>query len=101
MSKAEDIYREALAIAEAHRVLTATVSESLVQRADALSALAIEDPRALGYSLSVIVLTNMLADMTDQIERAAKNPEYAEALFERFKENKDARKRNDGGDSRG
>lgn len=101
MSKAEDIFRECLAIVEAHRVVTASVSESLVERADALSALAQEDPRALGFSLSTIVLTNMYAQWTEDIERAAKNPEYAEALFQRIEENNNARKRDMGGDGRG
>ncbi len=101
MTKADDIFRECLAIVEAHRVMTASVSESLVERADALSALAQEDPRALGHSLSVIVLTNLYARMTEDIERAANNQEYAEALFTRLEEKNDARERHNGGDGRG
>jgi hypothetical protein len=98
LSKADDIFCEALAIVEAHRVITASVSESLVERADALSAMAASDPKALAHSLSIIVLTNMYAQMTEKIERAAKNPEYAEALFMNIEEETDARRRPDGGD---
>lgn len=101
MSKAEDIFREALSIVEAHRVVTASVSESLVQRSDALVALAIKDPRALGQSLTLIVCTNIYAKMMDELDRVARNPEYAEALFEKFEENGNARERHDGGDQRG
>lgn len=101
MSKAEDIFSEVLAIVEAHRVVTATVSESLVERADALSVLATEEPSAAQFALTTVVLTNMYAQMTEKLERAARNPEYAEALFIDIEEGNDARERHTGGDERG
>ena len=84
MKTAEDIFAEVLSIVEAHRVVTATVSESLVERADALQTIAPMDPRAIGFALSTVVITNMYAEMTEKLERAARNPEYAEALFQEF-----------------
>ena len=84
METAENIAAEIRNIIEAHRVTTATTSEALATRADALADLALGDAIALDVAMQATALTYLYSEMQKKIEAVMNNPEQIEAILDKL-----------------